>query len=533
MSCPRELILSIHADGELRPAEAERLERHLAGCPACAERLRGLRLEAELLRATLAMPPRAAPGWLAAGARRLLPLAAATMSLLVLLRAAWQGAAGALGQLPHWLNPLELAGSLNLLFSSVFFLFRPGGAPLGWAVPLASAGLALLAVGLAGGWLLRRRPRLAAPLALSLALLALLAVPAGAVELRQGDIVELAAGEAVDGTLLMAGETIRVEGDVAGDLVAFGRNVTVRGNVGGGIYAFAQNVEVEGGTGGSLHLFGQWLRLAGGVAGSGYMFAQGVDIRPGSRIEGDVMMFGETLEAEGTVGRDLLACGARFDLRGEVGRDVEAWTERVDLGERAVVAGDLTARLPSRKLLNLADGATVGGDVSVVPPRVVETRSRWADPGFYVWKMVFLVGALLVGAVLWSLAPGLMRGRLAVGGAVLARLGLGLLVLVATPIALVLTGFTLIGLPLALIGLAVYLVALYLAKILAADLLGRALLGWPEETARGALPALALGLAILTVAGLIPWLGGLIGFLALVLGLGLLTHRLWRRAPGS
>ncbi len=102
---------------------------------------------------------------------------------------------------------------------------------------------------------------------------------------------------------------------------------------------------------------------------------------------------------------------------------------------------------------------------------------------------------------------------------------------VATPIALIIVGLTMIGLPLALIGLVLYLVALYLAKILTADLLGRSLLGWPEETPRRALPALALGLALLLVAGLIPWLGDLVGFVALLLGLGLLAVRLWRRIP--
>lgn len=39
MSCPQDLALSAYADGELPPAEASRLERHVQGCAACRRRL--------------------------------------------------------------------------------------------------------------------------------------------------------------------------------------------------------------------------------------------------------------------------------------------------------------------------------------------------------------------------------------------------------------------------------------------------------------------------------------------------------------
>ena len=80
MSCPRQLTLSIYADGELEAAETARLERHLEGCTGCAERVAGLSREADLLRAALEMPPlQAAEG--RAGILRMLPSAAATLGL--------------------------------------------------------------------------------------------------------------------------------------------------------------------------------------------------------------------------------------------------------------------------------------------------------------------------------------------------------------------------------------------------------------------------------------------------------------------
>ena len=531
MSCPSELTLSIHADGELGAAEAARLASHLAGCPGCAGRLAALRRETDLLRAALELPALVGERRAGAGLLRLLPAAACALLVVAGLAAGRAAAGAALAGLPGWLNPFELPGALNLLFNSLFLVVTPGGGIMSPSPTLISSAAAALAAGLALAVALRLRPR-AAMVALAPLLVAVLAAPAGAVELRSGDNLVVGADEVIEGSVVLAGETVLVEGKVQGDLIAFARNLTVRGPVGGGIYGFAQNVDVEGSAGGAIHLFGQFVRAAGTTSGNGYLFGQGVRLLPGSSVYGDAILFGETLQMEGSVGSGLVACGARAELRGEVGGDVQGWTEELIVADGAVGGGDLTAHLPAGTEPEVAAGASIGGSVTTEAVEESAPRSRYTRPGFYLWKLVGLVGAFLVGAVLWWLAPGLLGSRLDGGGA-LARIGIGLVILVAAPIALILVGLTLIGLPLALIGLVLYLVALYLSKIVTADLLGRAILGWPEETPRRALPALALGLVILAVVGLIPFLGGLVAFVALLLGLGLLAWRLWERKPAA
>ena len=49
MSCPNELTLSIHADGELPQAEARAVAAHLEGCASCRALSASLEQETVLL----------------------------------------------------------------------------------------------------------------------------------------------------------------------------------------------------------------------------------------------------------------------------------------------------------------------------------------------------------------------------------------------------------------------------------------------------------------------------------------------------
>jgi hypothetical protein len=87
---------------------------------------------------------------------------------------------------------------------------------------------------------------------------------------------------------------------------------------------------------------------------------------------------------------------------------------------------------------------------------------------------------------------------------------------------------TLVGIPISLMLLAVYLAAIYLAKLWVGAFLGRALLKPAGTTRRDWLLGLLVGLLILTIAGFIPYLGGLVRLLVVCLGLGAFAWQLYQ-----
>jgi hypothetical protein len=139
-------------------------------------------------------------------------------------------------------------------------------------------------------------------------------------------------------------------------------------------------------------------------------------------------------------------------------------------------------------------------------------------------------GAVLLGWVGLLLAPTLIVASAERVRSWKRSLGWGVLALVVGPVAILLLAVTLVGLPLALVGLGLYLLGLYAAKIVVSFAVGRALLRPRGNPRRDALRALVVGLALVTLASAIPWLGGLVRLVVACLGAGALAWRLAQTA---
>jgi hypothetical protein len=144
-----------------------------------------------------------------------------------------------------------------------------------------------------------------------------------------------------------------------------------------------------------------------------------------------------------------------------------------------------------------------------------------------VWQVIWLTGALLTGLVLFWLVPGLSRASFDGTAELLTSAGIGFLALVATPIAAVVAGITLIGLPLGLILFACWLLACYLAKIVVAGFVGRSLLAGSNGAQPVAL-ILLVGLALIVIAINIPFVGPLINLFLIMIGLGVIVMKTYR-----
>jgi hypothetical protein len=80
---------------------------------------------------------------------------------------------------------------------------------------------------------------------------------------------------------------------------------------------------------------------------------------------------------------------------------------------------------------------------------------------------------------------------------------------------------TVIGLPAGLLVLGLWLAGLYLAHILVATVVGRRLLQKADAPPASIAPVLLVGLVSVAVSVNLPYVGGLVRFAVLVLGLGL------------
>jgi hypothetical protein len=288
---------------------------------------------------------------------------------------------------------------------------------------------------------------------------------------------------------------VDLAGTVSGSVVAFGEEVAVEGTLEGGLYGASDRVRVD----------------------------------RDARVGGDLAVAAGEVELEGRVGRDLSLLARRVELRGETGRDVTVVVEEGRIHDEARIGGDVRAWLDDPERFEVAEEAAVGGVVEVQRQEHVHDSSlaRYGHLGFYLWALVQLAMAFVLGLALHALFPRLFGGRVETGRDFFVALGLGFAALVVVPAALALVGLTVVGIPLALLGLAVFVAALYVAGIQVAVLIGRALVRPGSADLRGFGLALLAGLVVVGVAMRLPFVGGPLRILVLLVGLGLLAQRAW------
>ena len=142
---------------------------------------------------------------------------------------------------------------------------------------------------------------------------------------------------------------------------------------------------------------------------------------------------------------------------------------------------------------------------------------------FYVWQIVRILAAFVTGLLLFKLdtVAGSHAGSIS-GMDWLKAGGIGFITLVTVPVAFIILAVTIIGLPIAILSLALWGAGLYLAKIVVAEFIGRSMM-----QTRSAMSLLA-GLIVVVVAVNLPWIGTLISFLLLLLGLGAIAMTILR-----
>jgi cytoskeletal protein CcmA (bactofilin family) len=520
VSCLDGVTLAAYAAGDLPPAPRRAAEAHLVRCRECRARVLALREAAEGASGG-AGPVEAGPdappgGGFAIGF-------AVALGLVALALAGVERALGGAG----WLAPMHLSSAYEMFFDLVFWARNraPGLLELVAALVATASVAALAALGVAS---LSRRlgPRLAVVLALGVG--AALAAPGRAFEVRSGDIVEVPAGERVEGSLAASGDRVSVDGTVDGDLFVAGEHVAIRGEVAGNVFVWARDLELAGRIGGSLHAGCERARIDGEVAGGSYSFTESLVVGAPGRIGGDAIGFARRLAIEGEVGGALHAAGDEIEVRGRIGRDLHApRVGRVRLGDGARIGGDLTLRVARAEDLEIAPGARIEGARDVGPRAEGEGEALW-HPRPWLWTFLRVSAALVSGVVLYAFLPGLFRARAPTAARFLRLLGSGFLALVAVPLVLLLVALTLVGLPLALLGGFAYLTALYLGHLLAAAELGRALL----RRSSLELPGLAsfartllVGLVAVALAARLPGVGPAVHVVVVLFGLGLVAER--------
>ncbi len=352
---------------------------------------------------------------------------------------------------------------------------------------------------------------------LAILLITFTALPVLAFDARYGDVVTVTSGEVIDSDLYVAGDTIIIDGTINGDLIAAGKTIKVNGQVNGSIIAAGGTVNINGEVTHAVRIIGQTLNINGNIGRD--LLAAGEEFNMASTAE---------------IGSDLLLGAGTARIDGLIKGDINSGVEHLSIASTASIQGEIT--YISENEANIQSGAQIIGTITHRLPDIKERlavgTNRLPDLGkrlapaigLGLWaRVIGFLMTLMVGIVIILLAPKRMKAITeSIRTRPWASLGWGAIILIFTPIAALIVCITIIGIPLGLITLVLYGIAIHLTQLFAGLYIGQLIIGSSRKVgSRGALVgALVLGLAILSLLKLIPYLGGIIGLAAVLFGLG-------------
>ena len=352
----------------------------------------------------------------------------------------------------------------------------------------------------------------------------------------------LESGQTLNETGFFSGDNIRIDGNVNGTTFAGGSNVDISGIIDGDLFVAGQNVTISGKVNGSVFTAGQGVNITGEVANN--IFAAGQTINLKSQNEGSAFLGGQkiTLEKDSKVAKDLFASGVQLFELGEVGGSFYGAGENVTIsgliGKNAKIEStDLyveSATINKDLKYSSTNKATISTDSKIVGvttwDQVKPQQQQVKKPAVFsvavlISTLISMAGALLVWFVIKLIRP---RFWESLADKIISNpfksLGFGALALIVTPTAILLLLITVIGIPLALILASLYGIALYISKIIAAVYIGSLLQNKFKLTNkyRGVFGFL-IGLIILSILGVIPYLSILVYMYVVFIGFGSLV----------
>jgi hypothetical protein len=362
------------------------------------------------------------------------------------------------------------------------------------------------------------------------ALYAWLPLQAAAADLRQGNDVTVGPGETINDDIYAGAGTISINGTVNGKVIAGGGTITVSGNITRDLILGGGTINITGHIGGSIIAAGGNITVNGPVAQDIVVTGGMIDVGAGGTIGRDLVVAGGSATVSAPVARRVQMSAGSLTLRNRVGGDVRGRVDHLKL-DGAQIGGNLN--YTSNNTVELVNGARVAGTTTRHTPT---DRGADAGNGFLGWLRA-LVGIFALGLLLIFLLPGLSTRAIDIERAQpWASAGIGAAIAVITPIVALIVfivGIFIGGWWLGLLLIPLWILALAIGYAVSGFLLGRlifARMGWGRYHDAFALLG---GLFVLTVVGLIPVIGLLVGVVAVILGAGALalvaTERAWMR----
>ena len=310
--------------------------------------------------------------------------------------------------------------------------------------------------------------------------------------------------EEKDSTTFVAGNSVKLASDIDGLGFAAGNIVYVSSKQ-DYLFAAGNNVTLDGVTAKDAFVAGNFITVEAST------------IR-------DLYVAGTNIIINSDVARNAYIAGTSVVINSKIAGDLNLACDTIKLGKDAEITGKLI--YPEDSKVEIEKGASVteketyksnsaNVDVEVKVSPFALLVSKLISTG-YRYLAMLIIGLILI-ACNKKLFEKMSKYDKTFGKIALTAL-LGFAFLIMLPVAAIFVMFTVIGIPLSVISLIIYGLLIYLSIIPTSYYFGNLVFG---KSIKNKYLLFMLSLLIVYVIRMIPFIGGLVGFISLIFGLGM------------
>lgn len=312
-------------------------------------------------------------------------------------------------------------------------------------------------------------------------------------------------------------------------------NIKINKNIVGSSLIAGNNIETEGKIEGIGFIFGNNVKINND---SEYLITAANNIDVVKNVEKDVFIAANivNITSDVNIGRDLIIAANEVNVSGKIGRNVKIYAATINF-EGAIIEGNVLADASE---INVDEETTIKGTLEYNENAQVQIDSKQIDQkatyqnetetnfgDVVVDKLISLVSTLIVFLVLALLFAKVVdtkvKNLVSSTNDVWKKFMKGLLYLLLIPIIIVLLFCTAVGSALALILLALYIIFIYISKIVSGYMLGTLILNKLLKKENNVLLSGFIGILLLSLIYLIPYLGSFVSVFSLLFGLGVIA----------
>ncbi len=360
--------------------------------------------------------------------------------------------------------------------------------------------------------------------------------------MKVGEEISIQKGTPLQDNLYLAGATVSVNENVSGDIIAAGGQVIFSQDVADDILIVGGSATIIGNTGGDVRVIGGNVLITGNVGGDLIITGGSVMVSSDVSVQKDLVVAGGQISVDGTVKGDTQIAGGVVTVNGQLlGNLTAIIDEKLTIGNGATIKGILEYTASNAEVLHINEGSLLANEAvfkesGVTTTTITEEGIKgfiFAVVGVFVlFKLLTLIIVSLILVWLFKKFSNSVTKKAILNP--LQMLGKGFITLIILPIASILLFITLFGAPLGFVTMLSYGLLLVISSIYAPIIFG----AWVSKVVRKddniivTWKNVILGILLLALATMIPFIGWIIGLIVFLITLGSIvdtTHKkLWK-----